>query len=479
MWAFVLNEVKHERSLTVQAARNDAMNLATAFEAYVNSSIRLIDIMLLDLRSDIYRNQDFAGLVAEEIQNYGDFIAQVAFIDRCGKLAFSNLEPVSEKIDLSDREHFRVHRSRPEEDRLFVSKPVLGRVSKEWTIQFTRPVHHGGEFAGVLVISVYASYFSDYYQQIDVGANGSVALIGIDRSIRAIASGNSVPGRYGRFKVPLDKPYFDPAAPAHGFYEGRSAIDGGDRLVAYRRLPSYGVVVVISLSPEDFMSSFSERKKLLMAAAIFISALLAVVALSAFMIIVKSMRAAADLRAAYDKLAKLANTDMLTGIRSRRALLQGLETELARAKRHKQSLTFLTLDIDHFKRVNDLYGHPVGDQALVSFANTCTKLLRAHDLFGRLGGEEFAIVLPHTDVAGAYCVAQKIRGAVEQSPFMTTSGIIHITVSIGVAGMYLEADNVNCLIARADRALYEAKEGGRNQVRTDPAFAGDSVQEQH
>jgi len=465
MWAFVLDEIKHERTLTVQAARNNAMNLATAFEAHVLSTIRLMDIVLLDMREDVLEHMDFGRHVDEELKAYGGFIAQLAVIDRDGRLVFSNLGPSGKHVDLSDREHFRVHRDDPQEDRLFISKPVLGRVSKQWTIQFTRPIHQNGEFAGVLVLSVPTSFFADYYQQIDVGPNGSIVLLGTDRSVRAIASGTQIPGRYGRFKVPEDKPYFDPEAPQRGFYEGVSVIDGEYRLGAYRRLIDQGVVVVVLLSPTDFMAAFQERKTLLTVSAGVISLALSVVALLIFLLSSRYFQSIARLRLAHGQLAQLANTDVLTGVSSRRAFLAGLEAELARARRHNESLSLLMLDIDHFKRVNDVHGHPIGDAVLKQFSETCAGMLRAHDLFGRLGGEEFAIVLPHTDAEGARCVAEKIRTAAAQTPMPTAAGDITVTVSIGLAQMEGLPGEVDQLMARADQALYEAKRGGRNQAR--------------
>jgi len=464
MWAFVLDEIKHERTLTVQAARNNAMNLATAFEAHVLSTIRLMDIVLLDMREDVLEHMDFGRHVDEELKAYGGFIAQLAVIDRDGRLVFSNLGPSGKHVDLSDREHFRVHRDNPQEDRLFISKPVLGRVSKQWTIQFTRPIHQNGEFAGVLVLSIPTSFFADYYQQINVGPNGSIALVGTDRSLRAIASGEPIVGRYGRFKVAEDKPYFDPKAPAHGYYEGVSSIDGEYRLGAYRRLTDDGVVVVVLLAPKDFMAAFHERKELLIASAAIISLLLSAVALLVFVLSNRYFQSTDRLRQAHDQLTLLANTDVLTGVSSRRAFLASLEAEIARAHRHKQCLSLLMLDIDHFKRVNDIYGHPIGDAVLQQFASSCAGMLRGHDLFGRLGGEEFAIALPHTDIEGAQSVGEKIRVAIAQTPIPTSAGPTAITVSIGLA--QLEAGNVEVqqLIARADGALYQAKRDGRNQV---------------
>lgn len=471
MWAFVLDQIKHERALTEEAARHDAMNLATAFEAHVRSTIRLMDIVLLDMREDVLEHADFRSHLNEELKAYGSFVTQLAVIDKDGRLVFSNLDASIHPVDLSDREHFRVHRDNPGEDRLFISKPVLGKVSKQWTIQFTRPIHQDGEFAGVLVLSVPMSFFADYYQQIDVGPNGSIALLGTDRSLRAIASGTPIAGRYGRFKMPEDKPYFDPSAPARGYYEGVSAIDGEYRLGAYRRLISDGVVVVVLLSPKDFMAAYHARRELLIASAGIISLLLSGVAVLVFVLTSRYFQSTAMLRQAHDQLAQLASTDVLTGVSNRRSFLSSLEAELARARRHGGSLSVLMLDIDHFKRVNDSHGHPIGDAVLKQFAATCAGMLRAHDLFGRLGGEEFAVALPHTDAEGARTVAEKIRSAVAHAPIATVAGDIAITVSIGVAQADARKGDVDHLIAQADKALYEAKHGGRNQVHADRSSA--------
>ena len=478
MWAFVLDEIKHERTLTVQAARNNAMNLATAFEAHVLSTIRLMDIVLLDMREDVLEHMDFGRHVDEELKAYGGFIAQLAVIDRDGRLVFSNLGPSGKHVDLSDREHFRVHRDNPQEDRLFISKPVLGRVSKQWTIQFTRPIHQNGEFAGVLVLSVPTSFFADYYQQIDVGPNGSIVLLGTDRSVRAIASGTQIPGRYGRFKVPEDKPYFDPEAPQRGFYEGVSVIDGEYRLGAYRRLIDQGVVVVVLLSPTDFMAAFQERKTLLTVSAGVISLALSVVALLIFLLSSRYFQSIARLRLAHGQLAQLANTDVLTGVSSRRAFLAGLEAELARARRHNESLSLLMLDIDHFKRVNDVHGHPIGDAVLKQFSETCAGMLRAHDLLGRLGGEEFAILLPEASEDEALVVAERVRRHVAglRLPVRSAAGAseaeIRFTASLGVAECRRDDARIEQPLARADQALYRAKEAGRNRVMRAGAARG-------
>lgn len=441
------------------------MNLATAFEAHVSSAIRLMDIVLLDMREDVLENPDsFGERVRAELEAYGSFVAHLALIDADGQLVYSNLAPVTQPVDLSDREHFQVHRDNPGQDRLFISRPVLGRLSHQWTIQFTRPILDGDRFAGVLVLSVPSNYFSDYYQQINVGESGTIVLLGIDRSVCAIASGSPIPGRYGRFRMPSDRPYFDPEGPRFGYYAGLSALDGEYRQGAYRRLEKEGVVVLVMLSPDDYMAGFNERRKILLISASILSLFLLAVALVIFIFSRRHFRDTAMLRQAHEQMTQLVNTDVLTGASSRRAFLSSLEAELGRARRHSAPLCLLMLDIDHFKCVNDTHGHPIGDVVLREFAATCAGMLRNHDILGRLGGEEFGILLPHTDTGGAYCVAEKIRLAVAEARVQTPAGELGITVSIGLATLLAE-DDAQALLTRADNALYSAKQGGRNQVR--------------
>jgi len=163
------------------------------------------------------------------------------------------------------------------------------------------------------------------------------------------------------------------------------------------------------------------------------------------------------------ELRRLATTDALTGAGNRRHFLAVVGTELERALRHDRPLSVLMLDIDHFKSINDGYGHAIGDEALQSFVRTCTCTLREHDMLGRLGGEEFAILLPETTLAGAVEVAERLRQLVEESSISLSQGALRLTTSIGVSEVR-EGDDVSSLLSRADKALYEAKRSGRNLV---------------
>lgn len=161
----------------------------------------------------------------------------------------------------------------------------------------------------------------------------------------------------------------------------------------------------------------------------------------------------------------LANTDALTGALSRRHFLELAGRERARAAREGGGLAVLLLDIDHFKRVNDTHGHAGGDAVLRAFHATCAAQLRAHDLLGRLGGEEFGVVLPATGREVARQVAERLRAAVAAGPVALPGGAaVAITVSIGLAFTASAAEDIDGLLAAADAALYRAKREGCNRV---------------
>jgi diguanylate cyclase (GGDEF)-like protein len=173
-----------------------------------------------------------------------------------------------------------------------------------------------------------------------------------------------------------------------------------------------------------------------------------------------------ELQSVNEKLAELSTTDALTGVRNRRYFDQMLEREFNRARREREQLSILMLDIDYFKQVNDEYGHQVGDDALRRVANILGEVLhRTTDFIARYGGEEFAIILPNTDVAGAYNVAEKIRNKIAKQQFNAAGITFSITVSIGLMGDAPSSGfSADFWLKEADDALYKAKEEGRNKV---------------
>lgn len=174
--------------------------------------------------------------------------------------------------------------------------------------------------------------------------------------------------------------------------------------------------------------------------------------------------------AAKDELQKIANTDALTGIANRREFFGELEKELRRIKRSENEVALLLVDIDHFKKINDSYGHDVGDMVLVEMSQLLKTSVRETDLVARLGGEEFGILLPDTGSEGAVYVAERVRTAVMKHSFVigTDKAPISLSVSVGIAGaQHHENRSATELYKLADTRLYIAKNTGRNQISVD------------
>lgn len=165
-----------------------------------------------------------------------------------------------------------------------------------------------------------------------------------------------------------------------------------------------------------------------------------------------------------ERLKRLSQTDDLTGVFNRRHFMEVLAKEFQIARRRRQSLSLLSIDIDHFKDINDRYGHSQGDLALQHLIKTVRCHLRAEDVLARVGGEEFAILCPVTDRQQARGLAERIRHMVADTRLGTPFGPIRLTISIGVATLAADENNADSILSRVDKALYRAKHEGRNQV---------------
>jgi two-component system cell cycle response regulator len=175
-----------------------------------------------------------------------------------------------------------------------------------------------------------------------------------------------------------------------------------------------------------------------------------------------------ELMDANSRLELLATTDPLTGIGNRRRMTEQINTELERARRFHHPLTLLMVDIDHFKQVNDKYGHEAGDRAIVAVSKALSSGVRSIDMASRFGGEEFVLLMPETDVDVAGYAAERLRADVAALNIIGDDGQrIALTISIGVAKADpdgLAPDTMSSLLIRADKALYRAKHEGRNRV---------------
>ncbi len=179
----------------------------------------------------------------------------------------------------------------------------------------------------------------------------------------------------------------------------------------------------------------------------------------------KLARTIRELEESRRRLAEQAMTDPLTQLRNRRAFFENGSKCLARARRHNGDMAVMLFDIDFFKKINDTYGHQAGDEALVAVAAILTSMSRAEDTVARMGGEEFAILLPDTNRLGTAVLAERTRIAIEKERFILGGKIVPITVSIGIASRDADpVDTIDQLLNIADKRLYLAKQSGRNRI---------------
>jgi diguanylate cyclase len=177
-----------------------------------------------------------------------------------------------------------------------------------------------------------------------------------------------------------------------------------------------------------------------------------------------SYRLTHELEAARADADRLARTDELTEMRNRRAFYEHGELAVSQSLRYGDPLALLLFDLDHFKRINDTWGHATGDEVLRATALIVQRTIRASDIAGRVGGEEFAILLLRASETQALAMAERLRVAMEKAPLYHDAGIVHFTASFGVALLGGELNTLDRLLAQADKALYAAKQEGRNRV---------------
>ena len=351
---------------------------------------------------------------------------------------------------------------------------AIGRATNVYGLYFSAPVKFQGQFVGIVGVGLSAPRLSPAIEHVNAVVTDDLGVIVLAKEPALLMQ--TMPGatvntltteaRVNRYKRTNFEPAEISQMPTDGNYtlyrwrnqlapnlmESHSTEDGSLRVYVLRDLG------------EPFANSRLEQVIWFGLVSLLVLVTAALLALAAqFMISAQTQRNA--LLQLNEALAREANTDALTGCANRRNFLRQLEQERDRSSRYNFDMCLLSLDIDHFKRVNDTHGHAAGDEALKHVVAIIQGNLRQIDLLGRVGGEEFAILLPHTSAEGGAVMAERIRAAVEADPAVFGTLAIGITVSIGgVEWRPGSSQSVNRMLALADGALYAAKESGRNRV---------------
>ena len=252
---------------------------------------------------------------------------------------------------------------------------------------------------------------------------------------------------------------------AHKFLEAVRKLTrryGAGVVVVFATLVSIGVSLIMTVLLSLWLRGFVPPVDLIIAG--IVPVIIAPLALYGFVTLVHQL----DLTEAH--LRRLVSEDELTGVHNRRHILSLAEHEWAHGSRYKTPFSLLMLDVDHFKRINDTCGHAAGDLVLQKLAQTCQAHLRDSDSVGRIGGEEFLVLLPNTGEDGAIKVGEHLRLALAALELEAEGRPLQITVSLGAASRRPGTPNLERLLKEADDALYAAKSAGRNQVRVQPSY---------
>lgn len=520
-------------------------------------------------------------------------LLNLSAIDARGHLAFSVVAP-GERTYLGDRDYFAFHRNSAA-DGLYITKPVVSRLTGGWVVLISRPIFRRGEFAGVANITLDPRYLASMLARLDMATGDVATLIYHDGSY--LARSRDLAGALGK-SVPADRPFLAPGAPARGGLRFVAAFDGVPRLYGWNRLQAYPFIALVGIDERALLAPVNAEIAVTRIRSAFGNALILCLVLAVAILLLRMARQHAallkskerfertaetvpvalydyvlnpdgsnrfiymsrrskeifgldpevimadarafwglvhpddlmrlqqedqranesgttfrtdfritapsgelkwlhveskpnpagpgepavwsgfvlditDRKRAEEELLTMATTDFLTGLPSRRSFIVRLEDELARLNRAvEQPIALLMLDLDHFKNVNDSYGHATGDTMLKHFANLVANELRRIDMAGRLGGEEFGIILPGADTSAAKVFAERLCERIGNSPMLLKGTRIPFTVSIGVTHLRISDTDPEVALARVDKFLYRAKERGRNRVEVDDETAG-------
>ena len=462
LWSLVLwSSAQQQQRLMEESARELAlMNGAVAQQAggllrAIETDLRTMELWLhAHVSPDPLHDPSFLALV-NEMRRASEGLIDLRMVSVDGNLFYVTPQSSQALADVNDREYFKAHLPPSDTHRsLHISAPVLSRVTQTWIIpvswRMSTPV--GG--ALVLFAAIQLENLSDLHDRVRFKPGGSIAWMRTDGVVlsrtpvdntllgKDLSASSKFQSEYGR-------------KGKGSFLSDGKLTDGVERLISYERLDDYPVTVLVSRNLKDVLDPYHARRQVLFS----ISGGVTLLAVAFAFFLQRSQRA---LHGAQKELKRLATTDHLTEVMNRRALSEMAQAEFGRAQRFGREVAVLALDIDHFKRVNDTHGHSAGDHVLKECAVRWKAALRAQDLLGRLGGEEFCVVLPETSREAAEQVAERLRSAVSEPPL---PGIAQATVSIGLSCRRPSDTQWSMALERADRALYRAKAEGRNCVR--------------
>jgi diguanylate cyclase (GGDEF)-like protein len=381
-------------------------------------------------------------------------------------------------VRIGDRSYFE--RARDGDPALLFSEPLLGRITGKWVVVAARRLARpDGSFAGVAFASMTSDYFSGSFAAVDLGRDGAISMrdLGLRLVARHPDPGGSA-SAIGSANVSAQLRDVLRSGAESGTYIAPTALDGIERLNAYQRVGDLPFYVIVGISSSEWRAAAAQD-----ASAIGSLAALALLLTMGFSwllhgawrrresALAAEKRSSEELARVNKALEELSVRDPLTGLLNRRYLDETMAREIAQAERGARPVSFVLIDLDHFKRLNDTRGHGVGDAVLQAVGELLAASIRAGDLACRYGGEEFLLVLPGTSAQAALQRTDELRRALAGLRLAAKGRPVRVTLSAGVATYPDHGATREELIRKADAALYSAKASGRDCVRLADAEA--------
>ncbi|MFG1205547.1 sensor domain-containing diguanylate cyclase [Xanthobacter flavus] len=463
---------------TWQLALRSGENALNTLSSSISRNLSLLDLSLRGAEeavatsglSDI--SPELRQMVLFDRAAGAQFLGSMLVLNRDGSIVYDSGSVPPRVGNFADRDYFTAQMDGSRGT--YVSAPFESRLrAGDPSIALSRRISGpGGSFDGVVIAALRIAFFQLLLDNVDLGPRSVIALTRSDGTV--ILRHPSTDGKGNTGVSVAASPVFQRMMTRPGEpFSDRSVFDGENRYYLHTQIAGFPLLLSVGISTQAAMAEWIESAMTSSAMTLGMCVLL--------ILLVRALRLALmhsqDMEA---QLEVLSVTDQLTGVPNRRAFDLAAATEMRRAARNRECLAILIVDIDHFKKVNDRYGHSVGDEVIARIAKQIVRSVRRPgDFVARYGGEEFIVILPATDGAGATFIAERIRSEVASMvPSPAEAALTQVTVSIGAAVAEVEpSSSLATLVNSADRALYEAKGSGRNRIVVDqdgcPAKAAD------
>ncbi|WP_051283802.1 sensor domain-containing diguanylate cyclase [Desulforegula conservatrix] len=463
MWGMVFFWSFSERERILDADAKILGQLRSALDEQTTGLFRIIELSLQASErwiadhpdSDPASAEEFIGLV-DGFRKLSDNLVDIRIVSPSGGLHYIPKQSEYELANVSDREYFKVQLDDSTKG-FYISQPLKSRVTNKWLVPISIPVNAKSKYVAVIFAAIELDRIAELHENSRIKPNGTITILSNKGQIIARAPFNEkIIGKsilsYSEFSTHMQKE-------SGTFLTDGSATDGVTRLVSFSRLKSYPLVIAVSSAMKDVLAPWKKQTMTIIGLCFWVTVFVAFL----WYHLLASIKYSEEAQAKLEFQAKI---DALTGLLNRRAFLEELNTEIERSHRYSRSLSLLMIDVDYFKKVNDKYGHSAGDEVLRSMGKLFKDTIRNMDIAGRIGGEEFCVILPETDITSANDAAERIRSRCEDIRITAGSNEIKATLSIGISGLMESDITPESIMERADKALYLAKDNGRNRIET-------------